>query len=123
VTEKVPFSEAYQNAIFSRAVHILEQIDGLRHTGFDRYPIAELEAEVRALADRAGVRLTGRPPAWKAAAMMMLVSIDELEPRRLKGYGDLDPEGQQLLETTSARLRKLAYELLAELDSVPVSPS
>ncbi len=74
-----------------------------------------LEAEVHAFGRSTGATRDVRGLALHALAADMLVTIAELGPRALRGYGDLDDGATELLVRETAKLRELGSRLADEL--------
>jgi hypothetical protein len=109
------FTEAQQRAIASRLGHLLDSISDLRGAGVESETLQLLEDEALGLAESARADPERRTVALHALVADILVTTAELEPRRLRGYGELDPEAAELLEHVSGRLRELARVLSGEL--------
>jgi hypothetical protein len=110
------FSEAQRNTIGVSLKHLGDLVQTLRGLGVHAGELGELERALESLAEDTGARLPAPPPNQVNATLVrMLVLEEELRPRRLAAYGDVDPEGGRILEAHVDELVDLTRALIARL--------
>jgi len=113
--DAVHLSEPQRDAIASRLARLLELIAKLRDAGVQALTLELLEEQTRATAAITGAQPPPRPLGVHALISAVLVTIMELEPRRLRGFGELDAHAAERLEHERLKLYAIASQLDDEL--------
>jgi hypothetical protein len=81
--------------------------------------IAEIQARIQSLGDRLDLSPQHEPRLRTALATLVLagVTVEEIKPRSLRGYGAVDPATAAFLETELPQLQSLLGQLTDLLDA------
>jgi hypothetical protein len=107
------FTAAQRHSIGVAVKQLLELVEAARGLGVDGEALDELEQALERFALAAGAGMPPPPPRNRLNAVLvqMLVLEEELRPRRLAAYGDVDPEAAMLLDEHVQRLVDLTNAL------------
>jgi MoxR-like ATPase len=97
-----------------RAEELVDELRGMGLGGDTLERIAEIVARIR---ERTGAHHE-RPPMHRArgAATELAELAAEIQPRRLKAYGDLSDGAEKYLREETERLVELVYRLMDEVE-------
>lgn len=120
---ELALTEAQRRAVGGRLSTAIDAIRRLRGVGFESDALDALELALAEVADTTGAYLRrDGPSVVQAAIAQLLVVADELRPRWLAGYGDMDEASAQYLEQQAARLAALTDAVLEPLaDTSPAA--